>query len=78
MGTRGSLYCDDLVHDYWGQRRVLLGAGLLPHCEDDESDDGEPEVAGHFAEVLPAEDFSLVQVVETKLSKEEVDKLERR
>ena len=49
-----SLYCVDLVHDYWEQRRVLFDGDLVPHSEDDESDDGEPEVAGHFVEVLPA------------------------
>ena len=78
MEPEESLYSDDLVHDYWEQRHVLFDGGLVPHSEDDKSDDGEAEVAGHFAEVLPAEEFSIVQVVGIELPKEQVDKLERR
>ena len=35
-------------------------------------------LAGHFADVLSAEELSIVQVAEIELSQEQVDKLERR
>jgi hypothetical protein len=73
-----NLHCEDLLNAFWEKRRVALDGTLAPHSEDNESDDDEPEVAGHSADVLPAEELSIVQVVEIELSKEQVDKLERR
>ena len=73
-----NVHCEDLLKAFWGKRRESLDVTLAPHSEDDESEDDEPEVAGHSADVLPAEELSIVQVVEIELSKEQVDKLERR
>ena len=53
-----------------------LDPGLKGDSKDDESDDGEPEVAAHFVKVLRAEEFSIVQVVELALATEQVQKME--
>ena len=73
-----ALCCDDLLHDFWEQRRVDLDPGFQGGPEDDERNDGEPKVAANFVEVWRAEKFSIMQVVELALTTEQVQKMERR